>query len=246
MLGLSPAQVRGYASKGFITPERGSRGELMFGFDDLLVLRTAGELVAQHVPSRRVRKVIERLRERIPSERALATLRLEADGDRVIVRDGGSAWNAESGQVLLDFSTEPAGEEHATAGEWYELGCELEESDAEEAAGAYERALSIDPMLADAHVNLGRLLHEQRAPLRAAEHYQRALAIDPGHETAAFNLGVALEDLGRLDEAVEAYERALEIDDTLSDAHFNLAGILERRGDKPAALRHLKACRSLR
>ena len=29
-----------------------------------------------------------------------------------------------------------------------------------------------------------------------------------------------------------------------ADAHYNLAGIYERRGDKAAALRHLKACRS--
>jgi len=44
-------------------------------------------------------------------------------------------------------------------------------------------------------------------------------------------------------EAVEAYELALALDPENTDAHYNLAGLYERRGDKAAALRHLKACR---
>jgi hypothetical protein len=35
MLGLKPSQVRAYAAKGFLDPERGTRGELRFGFRDL-------------------------------------------------------------------------------------------------------------------------------------------------------------------------------------------------------------------
>ena len=31
MLGLSAAQIRSFASKGFLQPERGPRGELRFG-----------------------------------------------------------------------------------------------------------------------------------------------------------------------------------------------------------------------
>ena len=44
MLGLSAAQIRSFATKGFLQPERGPRGELRFGFHDLVILRTAGEL----------------------------------------------------------------------------------------------------------------------------------------------------------------------------------------------------------
>ena len=54
MLGLSPAQIRAYATKGFLAPERGPRGELRFGFHDLIILRTAGELTAAHIPQRKV------------------------------------------------------------------------------------------------------------------------------------------------------------------------------------------------
>jgi DNA-binding transcriptional MerR regulator len=103
MLGLSPAQIRAYASKGFLEPERGDRGELRFGFHDLIILRTAGELTAARIPNRKVRRVLERLRDQLPEGRSLTGVRIAADGERVVVRDGDAVWNPESGQSLFDF-----------------------------------------------------------------------------------------------------------------------------------------------
>ena len=85
MLGLSPSQIRAYAARGVLRPERGERGELRFGFEDLVILRTAGEL-AEKVPERRVRRVLRQLRERLPDERSLTGVKLTAEGDRVMVR----------------------------------------------------------------------------------------------------------------------------------------------------------------
>ena len=262
MLGLSPAQIRAYATKGFLDPERGPRGELRFGFHDLIILRTAGELSAAQIPQRKVQRVLERLREQLPAGRSLTAVRIAADGERVIVRDGGAVWNPESGQSLFDFPVSDlaakaaplihrnaaearAREDELSADAWYELGCELEMSSIEEAKDAYERALRADPDHTDAHVNLGRLLHEQNAPAAAEKHYRAALELEPDHETAAFNLGVALEDLGRIDDAIRVYQQALALDPENADAHYNLAGIYERRGDKQAALRYLKSYRAL-
>jgi tetratricopeptide (TPR) repeat protein len=253
MLGLSAAQVRSYANRGFLQPERGPRGELRFGFHDLVILRTAGELAAAKVPQRKVQRVLERLREQLPQGRSLTGVRISADGDRVVVRDGGAAWNPESGQTLLDFSVEDLAEKTAAideqrspeVDEMYELACEIESSSPEQAREVYQRLLQLDPDHVDARVNLGRLLHEDGAPAAAEKHYRQALEIDPEHDTAAFNLGVALEDLGRLRDAIEAYQRALELDPQNADAHFNLAGLYERRGEKAAALRHLKTYRRL-
>jgi tetratricopeptide (TPR) repeat protein len=256
MLGLSAAQIRAYATKGFLQPERGPRGELRFGFHDLIILRTAGELASAQIPQRKVRRVLERLRDQLPHGRSLTGIRIAAEGDRVVVRDGDAVWNPESGQALFDFSVRELIENAAPfvqarergdldAEGWYELACEIEVTDIEQAKEAYGRAIALDPSHADAHVNLGRLLHEQRAPAAAEKHYRRALEIDASHETAAFNLGVALEDLGRGRQAVAAYERALEIAPDNADAHYNLAGLLEKRGEKAAALGHLKEYRHL-
>src|SRR5205085_3271260 len=188
MLGLRPAQIRSYATKGFLTPERGPRGELRFGFHDLVVLRTASELVAADIPQRKVQRALERLREQLPEGKSLAGIRIAADGERVIVRDRDAVWNPESGQALFDFSVDdltaniievPRRQmiDDLDADDWYDAGCHLESMSSEDARDAYERALHLDPNHTDAHINLGRLLHEMRAPAAAEKHYRAALAV---------------------------------------------------------------------
>jgi len=142
-----------------------------------------------------------------------------------------------------------------SATSWYELGCRLEASEPERAIAAYERAVAGCPGLADAHNNLGRLLHDAGSPgcLGAAESsYRLALCADPGVALYWFNLGVVVEDQGRCAEAIAAYERAIELDASIADAHYNLARLLEltgrRTGDEPMlrrAVRHLLRYREL-
>ena len=62
VLGLTVAQVRGFARDGFLTPGRGPRGELLFSFQDLVILRTAKGLVAARIPTRRIRRALRSLR----------------------------------------------------------------------------------------------------------------------------------------------------------------------------------------
>src|SRR5256885_14508917 len=92
LLGLTVAQVRGFARDGFLTPGRGPRGELLFSFQDLVILRTAKGLVAARIPTRRIRLALRRLRAQLPRGRSLAELRIAADGDRIVVSDGEATW----------------------------------------------------------------------------------------------------------------------------------------------------------
>jgi tetratricopeptide (TPR) repeat protein len=263
MLGLSAAQIRSWAARGFLTPERDDAGDLRFGFQDLVILRTAGELTAAKIPTRKIRRVLESVREQLPEGRSIAGVRIAADGERVVVRDGSALWNPESGQSLFDFSVEEIAEktkpialaavreakarqeDDLDSDAWYELASDLELSDPAEARAAYEKAIALDPVHIDAHINLGRLLHEDGDLSGAETQYRAAVACDPDHPVAAFNLGVVLDDLGRLANAAEAYRRAIELDPDNPDAHYNLAGILERQHDKAGAVRHLTRYRAL-
>jgi tetratricopeptide (TPR) repeat protein len=260
LLGLSADQVRSYVRAGFLAPRQGPRGEYYVSFQDLVLLRTAKGLLAARVPRRRVRLALQNLREQLPEDRALTGVRISAQGHHVVVRDGRDVWNPESGQAFFDFELAELAREAATLPlrtpaeprdeperemDWYERAGELEEDSPEEAMAAYRRALEIDPGLADAHVNLGRLLHERGETGEAERHYRLALAARPEDTTAAFNLGVALQDLGRLREAADAYEAALAVDRTLADAHYNLSGVYEDLGEPEAAFRHLRTYRTL-
>jgi len=130
-----------------------------------------------------------------------------------------------------------------SAAEWFELACELETSSPAEAKTAYRRAIEADDRHADAHLNLGRLLHEAGDLRGAQRHYLRALEVEPSEATAAFNLGVVLEDLRGDPQAIAAYERAMSADPDFLDAYHNLVRLHERLGDKAAALRVLKRLR---
>ncbi len=256
LLKLAPAQVRAFARDGFLSPERGPRGDFRFSFQDLVVLRAAKDLAAARIPARRIRRTLKRLHQELPRGRSLAELRITAEGERIVVRDGETAWNPDSGQVVIDFQVRdlatraaPIARRTARAAQaaaadydadgWYELGLELEAVAPQEARDAYRRALELDPHHADAHVNLGRLLQAEDLTEEAETHYRAALAESPEHATAWFDLGTALEDLRRAGDAVEAYRRAILADRRLADAHFNLARLYEKAGKKAAALRHL-------
>ena len=177
MLGLSASQVRSSVRCGFSMPERGARGEMRFRFQDLVLLRTARGLISARIPARRIRRALTRLREQLPEGRSLASLHITAEAGGVVAADETARWQPESGQILFDFDAREltrtvaplarkafraAAKEgrELTADDWYALGCQLEPGAPDQAREAYERAVALEPSHADAHVNLGRVLHE--------------------------------------------------------------------------------------
>jgi DNA-binding transcriptional MerR regulator len=264
VLGLSPGRLRAYVRSGTVAPQRGDKGELRFSFQDLVLLRRAEGLVTERIPPRRVAEALRKIRERFGQGVPLSGIHIAAEGRAVVVSDRGTKWDAASGQVIIDFAPTglapspvselrpppkrpppDEGTSALTAQEHYQIGCSLEDAKPAEAMEAYRRALDQDPRYADAHVNLGRLLHEDGDPFSALAHYRAALEARPDDGTAAFNLGVALEDLGRTAEAIETYQRAIELDPDNADAHYNVARLFEQSGKAEAAIRHLLVYRRL-
>jgi tetratricopeptide (TPR) repeat protein len=183
----------------------------------------------------------------------LSGLSICAVGDRVVVREGASRWQAESGQYLLAFEGDPASDslevierpEQTEPREWFEKGLALEEEDPEGALQAYARALEADPELLDAHLNLGRLLHEAGRLDEAEQAYMDAVSACGAEPLLLFNLGVLLEDTGRKPEAIQAYRAALDGDPTLADGHYNLALLYESLRKPKEAIRHMAQYRRL-
>ncbi|MGE5452752.1 MAG: tetratricopeptide repeat protein [Acidobacteriota bacterium] len=256
MLGMSRGVIDGLVKAGFISPTRGPRNEWRFSFRDLMLLRTARELRKAKVPGRRIMRSLASLRDSLPEEVPLTGLRITAIGAEVAVRDPGRGpWDAQSGQMLMDFEVapvhdgiaflkpEPASDADPKA--WLERGESLEGLDANAAEAAYRAALDLAPDYCDALLNLGALLCDRHRCGEAVSLYQQALERCPQSPLLHFNHAIALEDQGEHRLALASYERCLSLDPDLADAHFNAARLYEQLGDPQMALRHFSAYKRL-
>ncbi|HYM47902.1 MAG TPA: tetratricopeptide repeat protein [Burkholderiaceae bacterium] len=255
LLRLPRSTIRSLIDAGFVSPARGPRNAWLFSFQDLIALRTARALAAANVPYKRIAKSIRELRRHLPESMPLSGLSICAVADHVVVKEGGSRWQAESGQYLLAFESEADGsisvieqastEPGASADSHFADGAALEMEDAGAAVQAYEQAVAADPTLLDAHINLGRLLHESGRHAHAERVYRNAIKACGTEPLLLYNLGVLLDDMGRKTEAMQAYESALRVDPGLADCHYNVALLYEDLKKPKDAIRHMAQYRRL-
>jgi tetratricopeptide (TPR) repeat protein len=227
LLRLPRSTIRTLIAAGFVSPTRGPRNAWRFSFQDLIVLRTAQALADAHVPHRRITKSVKDLRRHLPESMPLSGLSIGAVGDRVVVKEGASRWQADSGQYLLAFEGDPSDGSLSV----------IEPADASAAAapsGDWE-----------ARIDRGLALYEAGRFAEAERTYREAIAIRGDDAIPHYNLGVLLEDMKRIPEAAAAYVAALRCDPELADAHYNLALLCERFGLPKEALRHMSQYRRL-
>jgi hypothetical protein len=264
VLHLPRSTIRSLIDVGFVTPTRGPRREYRFSFQDLIVLRAARALIQAKVSRRRIRRSLEDLRKHLPETMPLSGLSICAVGDRVVVRDGNSQYQADSGQYVLglDVSVEdgvlrvvekefgPKPDEAAApprnAEDWFDDALDFEENgDIDAAIDAYQQTVALDAQNVAAWINWGRLLHDRGNKREAEAVYLRAVEQCGPDPVLMFNLGVLLEDLGRTQAALEAYQAAVGEDPALADGHYNLARLYESLGKPQHAIRHLGQYRRL-
>ena len=95
---------------------------------------------------------------------------------------------------------------------------------------AYNHAIRLKPVFAEAHSNLGNVLKDLGRLDDAIAAYNNAIQLKPDFAEAHSNLGNALQDLGRLDEAVAAYNQAIRFKPDFAEAHSNLGNALKNLG----------------
>jgi len=153
------------------------------------------------------------------------------------------------GRELLDqgFETaalsafERASQASPTAFTLYRLGSLLaSRRDNQRARAAFERALTLQPDLAEAHNDLGALLAREGDLDAAIARFRAAIAATPEYPDALNNLGYALLLSGRDADARAMYEKALALQPDFPEALNNLGMLEGRSGELDAAERSFR------
>jgi tetratricopeptide (TPR) repeat protein len=243
LFGIPGSQVRSLIRAGHIHPEK-KAGRLSYSFQDLIVLRTLSSLRAANIPAKTINRTLREIRSSLPGELPLSGLSIVAVGDRIVVREGRSLRESESGQyaLALEFIDQegdllmidkgaprsaPAGGRSARndpaatgAGERGSQGAAGVGSHGDQGAGIVQGAAA---ERASAAFERGVAL-EEKDPRGARAAYEACLAEDARHVEARVNLGRLLHLEGRLREAEGVY-RGIDAGDPL--LKFNLAVLLE-------------------
>jgi tetratricopeptide (TPR) repeat protein len=95
--------------------------------------------------------------------------------------------------------------------------------DTKQAMLALERAVEINPSLAESRTNLGNIYLKKDRIEDAVHEYEAALEIDPSNAKTHNNLGNAYAQRGRLNDAISQYMQSVELDPNFIEAYKNLA-----------------------
>ena len=141
------------------------------------------------------------------------------------------AGDHENAVVAYEKSAKHAGERAALP--LYHLGNSYQAlGDLPKAALSFNAALEADPTMADAWINLGRVLDDMGNSETAVQCYDAALQIDPNDTVAHANRGNSLRQLDRFDEALQCFTLALECENPELPAYLGQAICFVHTGEK--------------
>jgi len=107
---------------------------------------------------------------------------------------------------------------------------------------ATDKALELDPNLAEAHSSLGRIKYNHDWDWTGAENsFRQAIKLNPNSVNAHQFYARLLATLGRYDEGLAEINKARELDPRSADLGVPLFAILEKRGEFDEALKVLQA-----
>ena len=115
-----------------------------------------------------------------------------------------------------------------------------------QARAAAERALELDPDLADAHASLGLIAFVHDWDVAAAErHLRRAVELDPASATARYHYSRVLTSRGQNEEAIAQAQAAVDLDPLSVAAVVQLAGAHTMAGQTMESIAQLKKARTI-
>jgi tetratricopeptide (TPR) repeat protein len=251
ILAVTPERIRYWVKRNLIQPLNSGGRKYRFAFNDLLAMRQAKELLGsrQHIDP--IQRCLERVRALVDPDRAVTSLKLVNDDGRIVVRDGPSLIEAESGQLIFDFegNYQPGKVEEsfgpARVRERFEEARRVADEDPLKALTIYSELVGREPGNFEAHMRLATLLEREGDLSGALRHLLGAAAIVPASADVHMRLGLLYRKKEEHQNALRSFLRTLECDPTHVEAHRNAAEMYETMGRKRDSQRHLSAIHRL-
>lgn len=251
ILAVSPDRIRYWVRQRLIRPSASEGRQYRFAFNDLLVMRLAKELL----PSRRhlepIQRCLERVRGLLGPARPVTSLKLSNEDGRIVVRERGFAFEADSGQLILDFDSARAGGkvENAVAARRVRAAPaengQTASGEPADASNMFSEILGSDPRNPEVHLRIGAALERQGDLAAALKHLLSAAALEPSNAEVHARLGALYRRRAEPERALWSFLRALQCDPGAIEPHQNLAELYEQMGRKREALKHLSAVHRL-
>jgi tetratricopeptide (TPR) repeat protein len=225
---------------GLIRPVLRTNADTYFAFPDLAAIKQANDEISSGASFRSIVRALIASRQ----GQLAFDFRLDAAPAKILTLQRPAA------DRLVTRVEPPAvgRDDIALAEECFRAGSVLDdgdESNLEEAAAAYRRALELDPHLVAALINLANIHYSRDELAEAQALYESAIGLEPDFFEAHFNLGNIYHDLNRFSEAQACYAQALRLNPRYADAHFYLAVTFEKMGLSQEARPHWRAYQQL-
>jgi tetratricopeptide (TPR) repeat protein len=251
ILAVSPDRIRYWVKRQLVSPSARRGKRFRFAFNDLLLMRMAKDLLPRRHHVGLFQRCFDRVREMIEPERAVTSLKLHNDDGRIVLSDGASLIEIETGQMLLRFGPQrEAGKVEDRFGparvrERFEEARRMAETDPLRALTLYSDLIGREPSNFEAHMKMATLLEREGNLAGALRHLLGAAVIVPANTEVNLRLGALYRRREETSNALQSYLRAVECDPLSLEAHRNLAELYDLTGRKRDAMRHLSAIHRL-
>ena len=251
ILAVPPDRIRYWVKQRLVQPaaQRGRR--YRFAFHDLLLMRMAKELLPGRRHLQTLQRCVERVRVLIEPSRPLTSLKLETHDGLILVRQGNVIFEAQSGQLCLQFGqTRATGKVEERFGpkrvrERFEEAQRIAENDPFRALTLYSDLLARQPRNFELHVRMAMLLEGEGDLAGALRNLLGAAVLVPTNAEIHQRLGLLYRKRNENEDALRSFLRAIECDPLSVEAHRNLAELYEKLGHKREAMRHLSTLHRL-
>ncbi|MGI9456349.1 MAG: tetratricopeptide repeat protein [Aeoliella sp.] len=257
MVKVEPRVIHRWHRRGYLIPACEVRKLPYFDFSELRVARRLTELVHAGVSLAAIdRQMAELTRLARDVARPLADLSIVVEGGKIFLRRG-SDLTEPSGQLLIDFDTEPAENREIATPKFEDEAPSPEAASPEvlriaaldlqddgkpaEALELWRAVLLAGETTPEDHFLAADLMYQLGDLSGARERYYVAVELDEDYDEARVNLGCVLVELGDVELAAGAFRGALARNADFADAHYHLAHALEGLHQPAKAQEHWQA-----